>query len=130
MEPITTTAELRSNILLLETEHKAMGDELKKQFFMTYREFKPFSLFANVLKEVLPSTNMVENIIIGGLSLASGYLVKKIVVGRSGGLGRKRAGSALQAGTSGLIARNTDVIKAIGHILFGVLTTQKKEKQK
>lgn len=128
MESITTTEELRNMIILLKMEQDAMGGELKKQFFNTYREFKPYSLVAKLLKQAIPSTNIVENVLMGGLSLASGYLVKKMVVGKSAGLVRKVAGSALQAGTSGLVASNSGVIKAIGHILYGLFTDKKKGK--
>lgn len=130
MESITTTAELQQLILLLETEQKASGEELKKQFFITYREFKPFSLFANVLKEVLPSTNIGESILMEGISLASGYLVKKIVAGKSPGVVRQLAGTALQVGTAGMVARNTLVIKAIGQILYSLFTATSKSKSK
>jgi hypothetical protein len=128
MESIATTADLKNMILLLETKQKASGTELKKLFFIAYLRLRPDSVLANVLKTVFPSTNLVDNIVIGGLSLASGYLVRKVVAGKSAGLLQKLAGIALQAGTSSLVARNAYVIKAMGQILYGFFATKARGK--
>lgn len=127
MESISTSAELKNHLLILETEQQARGAELRMQFSATYRNFKPYRLLANVVKEALPASNLKENMLIGGLSLVSGFLVKKMVVGKSGGLIRKIAGTALQAGASGLVARNADAIKTIGQVLYGIMSSTKKK---
>jgi hypothetical protein len=128
MGSISNTEELRDYIELLETEQRVRGDELKMQFLITYREFKPYSLLAKVVKGAIPASSISDKILTGGLSLASGLLVRKMVVGKSAGLVRRLAGTAMQAGTSGLVAQNIDLIKGIGRFLFGILTARTKEK--
>jgi hypothetical protein len=127
MESISTIAELRNSILLLEVEQKTRGEELRIQFAHTYRAFQFFTLLTSVVKKVVPSPRISENFLIGGFSLISGYLVKKIVAGRSTGLVRNITATAMQAGTSGFVARNADAIKGIAKFLFGMLVAKSKK---
>jgi hypothetical protein len=129
MDNITSTTDLKNAILLLETEQRIKGLELKEQFAVTYKSINPLSLIKETLNGNNPSPGILENIIVGGVGLASGYLTRKIFVGASGNIIRKLVGSALQFGATSLITQNAQTIKSVGQLLFS-LYSSKREKSK
>ena len=98
MEKITTSAELKNAIQLLEVEQYVSGQQLKEQLLTTYESFKTVNLFKNTLKEVVSSPFVIDNLIATGISMATGYLSGKILVGVSGKIARKLLGTVLQYG--------------------------------
>jgi hypothetical protein len=114
MESITSTAELKKAIQLLENEQAVNLQRLKEQFSPIYESFKPVNLFKNTLNDVTSSPYLIENIIGVALGLATGYFTKRIVVGASVNRVRKLMGSVLQFGVTKVVAQHTDTIKSIG----------------
>jgi len=49
MQPITSTADLKKAIQLLEVEHDASGKQLKAQFYATAESLKPVNLIRSTL---------------------------------------------------------------------------------
>jgi len=118
MQNITTIAELKNTIQLLEVEQAINGELLKEQFFLTYESLKPVNILRNTMKDISSSPYLIENILGATLGLGSGYLSKKIVVGASGNIIRKLFGSVLQFGVTNLVAQHPDVIKSFGQFIF------------
>jgi hypothetical protein len=117
MEKITTSAELKNAIQLLEVEQYVCGQQLKEQLLTTYESFKTVNLFKNTLKEVVSSPFVIDNLIATGISMATGYLSSKILVGVSGKIVRKLFGTVLQFG----VKRATNPIQSIKSIGQNVL---------
>jgi len=118
MNNITSVTELKNAIKLLEAEQSIKGQLLKEQFYLTYESFKPVKLLGNTLKEMVSSPYMVENIIDTTISIATGYLSKRIIVGASSNIIRRLLGSVLQYGVTNLLHKNADTIKSVGKIAF------------
>lgn len=118
MQNITSTAGLKDAIQLLEVEQTSNRQLLKEQFHLTYESFKPVNLLRNTLENIGSSPNLVDNITGNALGLASGYLIKKIVVGSSGNMFRKLLGIMLQVGVSNVVIQHPDAMKLFGRFLF------------
>jgi hypothetical protein len=80
MENITSTAGLKNAIQLLEAERTINWQRLKEQFYPTCESLKPVNLLKSTLKDMVSSPYMIENILSTVLSLATGFLSKKLVV--------------------------------------------------
>lgn len=118
MGKISSVAELKDAIELLELEHSVKGKLLKEQFFLTYESLKPVNLLKSALREVSSSPYLIDNILGTALGLTTGYLSKKLVVGASGNLFRKMIGSILQFGVTNIVAQHSDTIKSFGKYIF------------
>ena len=114
MEKITTSAELKNAIQLLEVEQYVSGQQLKDQLFTTYESFKTANLFKNTLKEVVSSPFVIDNLIATGISMATGYLSSKILVGVSSKIVRNLLGTVLQFGVK-RAGNPIQSVKSIGH---------------
>jgi len=125
MENITSTTELKNAILLLEVEQRAKGLELKEQF----ASINPLSLFKEAIEDGTSSPGIIENIIVGGVGLATGYLTRKVFVGSSSNIFRKLVGTALQFGATSVIAQNANTIKSVGQLLLNLYSSKKKKKK-
>jgi len=79
MENIISTAGLKNAIQLLEAEQAMNWQRLKEQFYPTCESLKPVNLLKSTLKDMISSPYLIENILSTVLSLATGYLSKKIV---------------------------------------------------
>jgi hypothetical protein len=110
MQNITSIAELKNAIQLLEVEQNLKGRLLKEQFFLTYESFKPVNLLKSALSDITKSPYLVDNIIGTALGLATGFLSKKIFIGVSGNKIRKLIGFIMQFGITKVVAQNSDTI--------------------
>jgi hypothetical protein len=118
MQNITSTAELKHAIQLLEVEQAIQGQQLKKQFYLTCNSLKPVNLLKSTLNEIVSSPYLIDNILSTALGLATGYLSKKIFIGTSGNLFRKLFGSVLQLGVTKVVSQHPDAIKSFGQLIF------------
>lgn len=128
MENITSTTDLKNAILLLEAEHHAKSLELKEEFTVAYKSINPLNLIKETLNGDDSSPGILENIVTGGIGLATGYITRRLFIGPSANVFRKLLGSALQFGTTSLIAKNGQTIKSVGQLLFNLYSSKKKKK--
>ena len=127
MENIASTADLKEAIKLLELEHRAKGQLLKEQFYEVYSKVNPINLIKDSIKGFVSPTSIVDNIIVGGLSLVAGYLTKRLVIGSSTNIFRRLIGSAAQFGTSSVVAQNAVPIKSVGELIYKLFFKKKKK---
>lgn len=118
MGNITTRADLKNAILLLEAEQDIHLQNLKKQFSLTYESFKPAKLIENTLKDIASSPYLVNNILVTFVGLVSGYISQKAITGKSSSKLRKLFGYLLQFGITNLVAQNPETIKSFGNFIF------------
>jgi hypothetical protein len=118
MEKIDSVAGLKSAIQVLEDEQALKGQLLKKQFYSTYESFKPSKLIGSSLKEMISSPYLIDNVIDTGISLATGYLSRRIVVGASSNVIRRLIGTLVQVGVSKLVTKQAGNIKSVGQLAF------------
>lgn len=118
MEPITSTANLKNAIQVLEFEQAVKEQQLKEQVYHVYENLKPVNLIRNTLAEVASSPYLIDDILGATVGLASGYISKKIAVGRSGNIIRKLFGTILQFGVTNMVAQNSSTIKSVGQFVY------------
>ena len=114
MENITNSAELKKAIQQLEVEQYVCGQQLKEQLFDTYESFKGINIFKSTLKDVVSSPFIIDNLIGTAISLATGYLSNKILIGVSGKLFSKIFGSVIQSGIKKIITHKPQSIQSFG----------------
>ncbi len=118
MQNITSSAQLKEAILLLEVEQIIKGRVLKQQFRLTYESLKPVNLFLNALKDITTSPGVADNLLGTAGGIVTGFLSKKIFVGTSVNLFRKLIGSLMQVGVTNLVSNHPDGLKTFGQFVI------------
>lgn len=126
MEAITTSIELKNAILLLEFDQQIREQQLKEQVFLTIESLKPVNLIKSTLHEVVSSPYLIDNILGVAMGLTSGYITKKIAMGKSVSVIRKILGTLLEFGITNIVAQNTDSIKTFGQSIYQYFLRKKK----
>ncbi|MBN1791519.1 MAG: hypothetical protein JW830_13540 [Bacteroidales bacterium] len=118
MENMTSTASLKTAIQQLEDEQNLQLQQMKEQFYTAYKGLKTVNLFKSTVKDITSSPHLIENIIGTILSLGTGYLSKRIVVGASVSSVRRLLGAVMQFGVTHFVARHAKTIKLLGRHLL------------
>ena len=126
MEQISSTSELKNAIQLLEISRAIKAVQLKDEFYLVYESLKPANLLKNTINEVVSSPYLIDNILGAALGLATGYLSKKMVVGKSINIIRQLVGTLMQVGVTSAISQNVISIKSYAETLFQQFFHKKK----
>lgn len=126
MENITSTAELKNAIQILEVEQAIQGQLLKEQFYHLSESLKPVNILKNTFSDITSSPYLIDNILGTALGLATGFLTKKLVVGVPINLVRKLFGSILQFGVTKMVAQHPDAIISIGQFVYQHILRKKR----
>jgi hypothetical protein len=118
MENISTPAELKQAIKLLEDEQAVHLLRMKEQFSLSYERLNPVRLIEHTLKEITSSPYLVNNIWGTAIGLFTGYLSKMVVVSHSHSKIRKLFGYVLQFGVTNLVAKNPNALKSFGQYIW------------
>jgi hypothetical protein len=130
MQNITSVADLKYAIQELETERKVKEQLLREQFYLTYESLKPVNILRNTLKNLFSSENLVENISGNAIGSVSGFILKRIFIGKSANKIKKLVGAILQFGIARIISQNSDQIKTFGQAVMQNLFTKKEKSHK
>ena len=113
MENITSTAELREAIQILETEQAEHLDQVREKFYHIWNSFSPANIIGSSLKGIVSSPNLVNNILGVAVGLFTGYLTRKTMpIGLSNNKYGRILGNVLQYGVASLVASGPKVIKS------------------
>jgi len=126
MESITTRDELKNAIQILEFDQQIRLQQLKEQVYLTIESLKPVNLIKSTLHEVVSSPYLIDNILGVAMGLTSGYITKKIALGKSVSVMRKILGTLLEFGITNVVAQNTDSIKTFGQSIYQYFLRKKK----
>lgn len=126
MKKITNVAELRESILLLEIKQANEAQLLKEQFKTTVDSLRPVNLIKKSLKELVSAPELKEDLLATTLSMAAGFLTKKIVIGATHNPIKQIIGTLLQMGVTSIASKNSDELKA--KIIELINTFRKKDK--
>lgn len=113
MKKITSVSELREEIHLLEIKQAIETELLKEQFKITFDNLRPVNLIKNTISELTAGPDFKGNILNTTLSVAAGYLSKKIVVGSTHNPLKNIFGTLLQMGVTHLVSKNANKIKSV-----------------
>ena len=98
--------DIDAAILNFESLRDEQGSVLKRSLFETYEKSKPINLLRTALKDVSDSNNIQDTILTSGLSLASAYFTKKLILSESTSKTKKLIGSVLLLFTSTVMNKN------------------------
>ena len=105
MENLYTRESLKEQIKLLEIRQAVEGKLVKEQLIITYENLKPSSILKNVVKEFYSSETLKDELISTAISIASGFITKKLVVGKSNNQIIKLVGLAVQFGITTFVSK-------------------------
>lgn len=128
MQHITSTIELKEAIRQLEVDCDFEGLQLKADFKYACKSLNPLNIIRDTLEQTASSPLLLDNIIGTTLGLVSGFLTKKIVIGKSGNKLRILAGSILEFAILNGISQRSGAIKSIGRFLLQTFLRKKESK--
>jgi len=127
MQKVSLETGLKSRILQLELEQAAEKQQLKDEFRTAYQKIKKVGIVASAIKGIISSSS--NNVMIQTTGVVAGYLIKKIVVGKSENKFRKILGSVLQFGATGLLTQNPKIIEKAGAFIMQFIPHKNKSEE-
>jgi len=125
MEKINSIADLDEAIWLLEIKQSRDGLLMKEQFRDTVESLKPVNLIKNAFKE-LSTPAFKGNLLDIAISMAAGYVSKKVVIGGTHNPIKQLFGNLIQMRVTSVVSKNTDGIKSTAVNLLSSLFNKKK----
>jgi hypothetical protein len=112
MGKTTSTSELKTLIILLSQKQEEDERLLKEQLLIAANSLRPANIIKSTFSDFSNSTSFKDSLINNALSLAGGYVSKKIVEGEHPNPISKTLGTLIQIGMSSLISSNSIQIKS------------------
>ncbi len=128
MQSITTSDELKNAIQILEFDQQVREQQLKEHVYLAIESLKPVNLIKSTIHEVVSSPHLIDNVLGVAMGLTSGYISKKIVLGKSVNVIRKLIGTLLQFGITNVVAQNSESIKTFGQSIYQYFQQRRKVK--
>ena len=125
-----TSSALEAAISQLEHRQAAEGKILKEQFHYAFESVRPINLIKNTFKEAVESQDIQNNILNTSVGLVAGYLSKTLFEGVSHSPFKKLLGAALLFGITNVVAKNPEVVKAVGMSVFRMIRGNSREKRR
>jgi hypothetical protein len=95
MEKISSTAELKNAIEVLEVEQAVKLQQLKEQLNLTLDSLNPKNLVANSITDFSASPTIFDKVISAITGALTGYISKRLIIAGSGNRLRKIAGTLI-----------------------------------
>ncbi len=100
--------ELDIAIELLERQRSQKFNELKLQLNATYESVKPINILNQTLVDFKESSAVKSNLFQSAISLAGGYVSKRLLLGKSHSTFKKIMGYLVQYGVTNFISKKVD----------------------
>jgi uncharacterized coiled-coil protein SlyX len=107
---VKNTDELSRAITELELKAASQKKDIQESFKAVSENLKPLNLVKNGLRSVFSGEHKADlfNALLG---LGSGFLSRKLLLGKTSGMVGKTVGKAIQWGIAGLVSKNAETIK-------------------
>lgn len=103
---------------------------LKDEFRETVEGLKPMNLIKGVFKKATSSPDIKTDLFNAAIGLTTGFVTKKLMMGRSTNPIKKILGIILEMTIANKVAKNADVIKTTGNIIFNKFFAKKQPQNK
>lgn len=118
MENQYTVESLREEIRALEIKQAEEGKLVKVHLLITYENLKPINILRNIVTDFYSSDNYKQDFLEIVAGMTSGFITKKIIIGRSKNPMLKLVGLAIQFGMTTLVSKKYNAIKdSIAHFI-------------
>jgi hypothetical protein len=118
MLEINSISDLRNSIKILEEKQSEEGIILRQECSRIFNALKPINLIKNTLKEVVGSSEIKNNLLIGLTGIGLGHLSQKMISNESDSLIKKLTRGAVIYGISSIIVNHPEQIKLAGKMVF------------
>jgi hypothetical protein len=116
--------EFERLVLAKESELELDGRLLKIHFQLAYESLKPLNIIKSTFKQIISAPGLKTGVVDTLMGLASGFVAKKILVGRSHNPFAKLLGSLIEIFVSNKLTNNADEIRSVGSVLIKKLIHQ------
>lgn len=106
----TNSDELAAAIAELELKAAAQKMDMEETFAAVSENLKPLNLVKNGVRSVFSGEHK-EDVFNALIGLGSGFLSRRLLLGKSNGIVGKTVGKAIQWGMAGLVSKNAEKIK-------------------
>ncbi|MDP4277487.1 MAG: hypothetical protein Q8914_07615 [Bacteroidota bacterium] len=113
MPSIQSTAQLKEAIRQLESERIVQKQQLEQSIRQTVDKLNPINLLGDILQEATSVVLQGDRLLGSTISLATSFLLKRIITGKSGNKIRTLLGLVAEFGIKNLMRKHR---AAIGHI--------------
>ncbi|MBK7668235.1 MAG: hypothetical protein IPJ32_13400 [Sphingobacteriaceae bacterium] len=117
---------LEELILRKEEELILDGRLLKIHFHEAYESLKPLNLIKTTIQQVIKSPDLKENLANTVMGLASGFVAKKLIIGKTNNPLSNILGSIIELAVTNKVVNNAGDIKAIGSTILKKLLEKAK----
>ncbi len=98
----------------LESRRVMQQDALRVQWSVTQSELNPMNILKDEIRETVSNPKFGSQLLKGVISVASGFVTKKLIVGDSKSSFKKMIGTIAQTGATGALYKNSEEIKVKG----------------
>lgn len=128
MENIQNTTDLKAAIAKLTIEQATDLFLLKEEIRLIKEKFKLSNIIKSGFKEVTSSPGLPANLFKAAMGLSTGFLTKKILIGKTINPVKNLLGKILEVFVATKVTGNADTLKAIGSVLLKKIMHKKVEK--
>ena len=128
MENSIEIEDLTHRIEWLENQKSTDYLTLKDEFDSILNQLKPTNIIKKTLREVSVSTEITDLMLSTSIGLVTGYISKKIIVGKSINPIKQLLGLILQFSVASAVAKHPQAIKAVGNYLIHSIFRKKDDK--
>ena len=117
---------LKTAIAELKEKERREKRELVNNFHALKESLKPVNLIKSTFHNVTSTPGIGGTLFNTALSLGTGVLSKKLLIGSSNSIIKKVAGYAVKAGVTGIVASKANKIKYVGLNLISKILGKKR----
>ena len=118
MKTPNETDSLQESIIATQKLRGYQQELLKEQFHAACESIKPINLIKSTFRDMTKSPDIKKDVISSAVGLGTGFLSKKLFVGKSHSFVKKGIGTVIEFAIANLVSKNTDGIKAVGSTLL------------
>ncbi len=130
MNPITTSADLKAAIYLLELEQKENFIALKEELSRTQENFKLINIIKSTFKATVDVPDLKTDIVNAAIGLTTGIVAKKLIIGKTLNPLSKLLGVALEMFVANKVSKNAVQIRSTGSVIINKLFSHKDKAEK
>ncbi|MEX1002614.1 MAG: hypothetical protein WDZ35_10910 [Crocinitomicaceae bacterium] len=129
MSKISNINELQARIIELQLQGKEEGVALKAELSFIIDNIHPIQLLTHGFKEIINSPEVKSELFSLSLGMSSGYVAKKLVIGKSENTLQHIAGNVLGMLVTKNVALHSDEIRSTTFSLLKSLFVKKKSQE-
>jgi len=129
MENIKNAADLKNAIAQLTAQQSTDLFLLKEELRLTREKFKISNILKSGFKEVTSTPNITTDIFKAAAGLATGFVTKKILIGKTINPVKNILGMILEVFVANKVVSNADTLKSVGSVLLKKIMPKRGERE-